>query len=95
MWEGKTPSWEAWQGSGIRLLRCLHRFRKEVFMERLQKIISQADELKKRRVDIDDLEISDTASSHGAIGDAINVIKNNLQTFSGKAQILLTVHIWI
>ena len=47
----------------------------------MKKVISQADELKKRRVDIDDLEISDTASSHGAIGDAINVIKNNLQTF--------------
>ncbi len=47
----------------------------------MKKVISQADELKKRRVDIDDLEISDTSSSHGAIGDAINVIKNNLQTF--------------
>ncbi|MCR5390419.1 MAG: substrate-binding domain-containing protein [Lachnospiraceae bacterium] len=47
----------------------------------MKKVISQAEELKKRRVDIDDLEISDTASSHGAIGDAINVIKNNLQTF--------------
>ena len=47
----------------------------------MKKVISQADEIKKRRVDIDDLEISDTASSHGAIGDAINVIKNNLQTF--------------
>ena len=47
----------------------------------MKKVISQADEIKKRRVDIDDLEISDTGTSHGAIGDAINVIKNNLQTF--------------
>ena len=44
----------------------------------MKKVISQADEIKKRRVDIDDIEISDTSTSQGAIGDAINVIKNNL-----------------
>ena len=43
--------------------------------------LEQAEEIKKRRVDLDDIEIKNQKSDQVIMADAINAIKNNMQTF--------------
>lgn len=47
----------------------------------LQEFIKQAQEIKKRRIDLDDIDVSDKKKDQVILADAINAIKNNMQTF--------------
>ena len=48
----------------------------------MRRFTRHAEQIKKRRIDLEDLELKNTASSSQVImADAINAIKNNMQTF--------------
>ena len=44
-------------------------------------VLSHAEEIKRRKIDIEDMELSSSDKAQSDMADAINVIKNNLQTF--------------
>ena len=49
--------------------------------KQMSAFIEQAQEIKKRRIDLDDIEIKDQNREQMIMADAINAIKNNMQTF--------------
>lgn len=48
---------------------------------KLNVFVRQAEQIKKRRLDMEDIEIEERGSTDAVLADAINAIKNNMQTF--------------
>lgn len=48
---------------------------------KINTFVKQAEQIKKRHLDLEDIEIEDRDSSDAVLADAINAIKNNMQTF--------------
>lgn len=48
---------------------------------KMNSFVKQAELIKKRHLDMEDLEFEDRTSSEAVLADAINAIKNNMQTF--------------
>ena len=48
---------------------------------KMNTFVRQAELIKRRRLDLDDIEIEDRKSAEATLADAINAIKNNMQTF--------------